>query len=83
MNTWRELIGYCLKDFNETWGDVVKCTLTDAELNKEFNAGFGRIEGAPFTLWTVNRVYFPTAYDGAEGVNSVPRSPCDEKTPHV
>jgi hypothetical protein len=55
----------------------------DGWLDLEFDDGYGGAEGCFFTVWTVARVYFPTEYDGAEEVNSVPRNPCDEATPHV
>ena len=83
MSTWRELIQCEMDVFGETFSDVVKSTLTEEELDADFYAGFGRAEGKPFTLWTHNRVYFPSVYDGAEDACSVPRAPCDEVTGHV
>lgn len=58
-------------------------TLTEEELNKEFNDGYGCSEGEPFTSWGEKYVYFPVVYDGAEWVGSAPRNPCDEKCFHV
>jgi hypothetical protein len=55
----------------------------DNWLDVVFNDGFGGPEGHPFTVWTGKRVYFPTEYDGAESVDSVPRDPCDEVKSHV
>lgn len=55
----------------------------ERELDREFFDGFGGAEGAPFTIWTRTRVYFPTEYDGSEWVSSVPRNPCDEVIQHV
>jgi hypothetical protein len=52
------------------------------ELNREFDDDFGAIEGAPFCLWTYKRVYFPTSYDGSEGVMSVSRNPDGEVVNH-
>jgi len=83
MTTWREEIGSEMEKRGETWADVVACTLTDAELDRRFYAGFGGINGTPFTLWTARRVYFPGCYDGGEWVASVPRHPCGEATGHV
>ncbi len=83
MATWRELILSEMEDRGETWADVVHCTLYDEILDVEFDDGFGATEGKPFTLWTTNRVYFPRCYDGAEGVASVPRNPCNEVTEHI
>ena len=86
--TWRELIISAMDLHGETWLDVVHCTLADADLDVEFYCGLGDTEGKPFTLWTANRVYFPSCYDGAEAAASVPRSPADpfsasEATHHV
>ena len=66
----------------ESFGEVVAIAPPDLDLNREFDDGFGAAEGKPFTLWTRRRVYFPTEYDGAEEVLSVPRDPCDEVTVH-
>jgi hypothetical protein len=52
MTTWRQLIEYAMKLNEETFEDVVFCTLTDDELDVLFDAGFGSSEGKPFTLWT-------------------------------
>jgi hypothetical protein len=62
---------------------VIAHTLTEDELHRQFDAGYGGSEGRPFTLWTTNRVYFPGVYDGAEWVASVPRNPNGEATRHV
>ena len=83
MNTWQELITDEMDRKGESWADVVRSTLTNRELAVKFNKGFGLSEGAPFTLWTKNRVYFPVVYDGLEWVGSVPRDPCDEATEHM
>ena len=55
----------------------------DAWLDIEFDDGYGVAEGCWFTVWTAKRVYFPKEYDGAEGVRSAPRDPCDEAMRHV
>ena len=75
VSSWRKLIACHFAYTGDTWADVVACTLDDAGLDATFDAGFGGVEGAPFTLWTTKRVYFPTSY-GAEGVSSAPRNPC-------
>ncbi len=81
--TWRKLIGQELTEEHEDWSDVVDMTLTERELDRLFDCGFGGSEGVPFTVWTEARVYFPSVYDGAEGVASAPRHPCREATGHV
>lgn len=83
MSTWREMITCEMEEHGEAWHDVVSCTLTDEQLDREFSAGYGLEEGAPFTLWTTRRVYFPACYDGSEWCASVARDPDGEPTPHV
>lgn len=80
---WRKLIEVELKKQEESWVDVVSCTLLEKELDEEFDGGFGAPEGKPFTLWTHDRVYFPVCYDGAEWVSSVSRLPDAVPTEHV
>lgn len=95
--TWRGMISREMESRGESFLDTEKCVVgqpphvhreedvipTEDWLDREFNCGYGSAEGHAFTLWTKNRVYFPTEYDGAEGVASVPRNPCDEVTCHV
>ncbi|MEM9263964.1 MAG: hypothetical protein AAGA46_00395 [Cyanobacteria bacterium P01_F01_bin.13] len=83
MATWRGLIKDELNSNSESWEDIVSTTLTEQDLDREFDDSYGGAEGCPFTLWTHKRVYFPTEYDGAEGVKSAPRNPSNEKTEHV
>lgn len=81
--TWRKQILHEMEERRESWGTVESCTLSDEELDVEFDAGYGGANGKPFTLWTDDRVYFPAVYDGAEWVASVPRNPNEEATAHV
>jgi len=83
MTNWKELIQHEMKMQGETFEDVVECTLNDEELVVKFDDGYGCSEGAPFTLWTTNRVYFPVVYDGAEWVGSVSRNPDGKATRHL
>jgi hypothetical protein len=84
MTSWREEITEAMEIAGESWDEVVGCTLTEAELDSRFRDEHkAEAEGQPFTLWTEHRVYFPTVYDGSEQVDSVPRNPCGEATPHV
>ena len=53
------------------------------ELDFEFDAGFGVINGPCFTAWTSKRVYFPGCYDGNEWIVNVPRNPSKEFTHHI
>lgn len=83
MTTWRQLIEIEMAKRGEDWSDVAGSTLSDEALDVEFDEDCGGAEGAPFTVWTEKRVYFPATYDGAEWVASVPRHPCGEATEHV
>jgi hypothetical protein len=84
MTTWRHELNEAFLKSKEIWpGDVIETTLTNADLDKEFDSGFGGTEGCPFTLWTAKRVYFPVQYDGAEWVDSVSRNPDGIATEHI
>jgi len=82
MTTWREEIIEAMGK-EETLDDVEYITLSEKELDREFDDNYGLKEGEPFLLWTKNRVYFPVCYDGSEWVESVPRNPCEEKREHI
>lgn len=82
MSTWKALITEELQLQGESWDDIVSITLTQDELNKEFDNSFGIAEGEPFTAWTARRVYFPVCYDGSEWVKSVSRDPDGQPTAH-
>ena len=81
--TWKKLIGLELAKRGESFADIVAITLTLDEQLQEFDSGYGSVAGKAFTAWTHTRVYFPTAYDGAEWVRSVSRSPDGWPTPHI
>ena len=83
MTTWRKKIGQEMARRCETFENVVACTLSEAELDVEFDGGYGWPEGTAFTLWTEKRVYFPAHYDGFEWVESVSRNPDWVPTEHV
>ena len=62
---------------------IIACTLTKKELLKEFDDGYGGIEGKPFTAWSERYVYFPVYCDNVEWVARAPRNPCNKATYHV
>lgn len=80
--TWRKELTEACEENRERFEDLTT-TLTESELDTEFHAGYGAFEGAPFTAWSKEWVYFPGGYDGGEWVACVPRNPCDFKTRHV
>jgi hypothetical protein len=77
MTTWRKEIKAAADD-----DEIIACTLTEEEMDIEFDGSFGTSKGKPFTAWSETRVYFPVVYDGAEWVGSAPRNPCGEATKH-
>ncbi|MEE9132526.1 MAG: hypothetical protein V3U13_03110 [Gemmatimonadota bacterium] len=76
--TWRREI----ERARGTDGPIIHCTMSEAELDTEFDNGFGGSEGRPFTAWSERRVYFPIVYDGSEWSGSAPRDPCGEALEH-
>ncbi len=80
---WQGLIVAEMDRHKDSFDNMERSTLSEEGLLELFDAGFGSPEGAPFTLWTTRRVYFPVVYDGSECVGSAPRDPCDEVTQPV
>ena len=80
--TWRLLLAEAMEGRGESMADLVSITLSDEQLDKRFDDGYGGNEGEPFTAWTANTVYFPIVYDGAEWVGSVSRNPDGKPTKH-
>lgn len=81
--TWRKLISNEMVQNGDLWENVVSCTLSDSDLDKAFDAGYGLVEGQPFTIWTRTHVYFPASHGGAEWATSVSRNPDGKPTDHV
>ena len=80
--TWRKEIEQRMQENNDmTDGDFVY-TLTEEEMDIEFDNGFGGTKGLPFTAWTDDFVYFPICYDGAEWCGSIARNPDGNPTSH-
>lgn len=75
MASWRELISKTMKKNGDDWSNLISITLSDYELNRVFDNGYGGKEGKPFTAWTTDFVYFPICYDGLEWCGSAPRNP--------
>ena len=85
MTTWHKEISNELESHNETWKDVLvsDCTLNHIKLHKEFDSSYGGVRGAPFTIWSKKRVYFPATHGGAEWCASVSRNPDGIPTNHI
>jgi len=83
-STWKEKIQIEMDLYGESLSDIVSSTISEDEMNKEFNNSYGLIKGIPFTVWTANRVYFPVwSNRSAEWCNSVARNPDGEPTYHI
>jgi hypothetical protein len=82
MATWRELLVLGMEGRNDSFDNIVSNTMTDAEMDKKFDNGYGVSQGCSFTVWTKSAVYFPLVYDGAEWVGSVSRNPDGIPTAH-
>ena len=82
MENWKMMLDGVLKENGESWDDVEANTMTEQDMKKKFDTGFGGTEGCPFTVWTKNSVYFPLQYDGAEWVGRVSRHPDGKPTEH-
>ncbi|HET6725915.1 MAG TPA: hypothetical protein VFH85_07920 [Gammaproteobacteria bacterium] len=82
MENWKSMLDEALKENGEAWDDVEANTMTEAEMDKSFDSGYGGTEGEAFTVWTKNSVYFPVCYDGAERVGRVSRNPDGKPTDH-
>ena len=82
MSNWKKLLIETMQERGESLDDIESNTMTDEEMNKEFDSGFVGLEWIPFTVWTARTVYFPIGYDGAEWVGSVSRNPDGKPTEH-
>tara|TARA_R110000744_G_scaffold185560_1_gene304991 strand:+ start:258 stop:515 length:258 start_codon:yes stop_codon:yes gene_type:complete len=82
MGNWKEMLIEEFRDNGDNFEEM-KTTLTDEELVREFDDGYGGSEGDHFTSWGEKYVYFPVVYDGAEWVGSAPRNVCDIITAHL
>ena len=83
LRCWKQMLAQEMAKHGETFGDIEVCTIDEAELWREFYAGYGGTEGTPFRAWSARRVYFPVEYDGAEGVESVARNPEFVEVRHI
>lgn len=81
ITTWDKHLRYEFSVTGDNYSKMVT-TLTNEELHKEFDSGYGGEEGTPFTAWGDKYVYFPVCYDGAEWVGYAPRNLCDIITEH-
>lgn len=79
--TWKKFLQKACENTGDNF-DTLVTTLTENEMNRKFESGYGGTRGRPFTAWGEKYVYFPICYDGAEWVGYAPRNPCDEAMDH-
>lgn len=82
MENWKTLLDETLKENGDSWDNIEANTMTEVDMAKKFDSGYGGINGCPFTMWTKRYVYFPICYGGAEWVGSVSRHPDGKATYH-
>ena len=80
--TWRKMFEEVFADTGDTF-ETTKITLSQEELDVEFDDGYGGTNGKPFTAWSKKFVYFPAQYDGAEWIAYVSRNPNGKATDHI
>ena len=83
LTTWRLEFLELFEVTGDTFASLVAITLTDSELDVEFDSGFGGSKGKPFTAWSEKYVYFPAVYDGSEWIACVSRNPDGQPTSHI
>ena len=84
MTSWRELFFDAFLATEDRWPDIVYCTLSEHELDIEFDSESDDVEGYPFTAWSREWVYFPAQYCGSEWVAYAPRQPIEHHaTEHI
>ena len=81
--TWRKTFVEIFEDTGDSFEKLVSITLSESELDAEFDYGFGGVEGKPFTAWSERFVYFPACYDGTEWIAYVSRDPDGIPTEHI
>lgn len=80
MENWKTMLEDALKANRESWSDIESNTMSEADMDKQFNSDFGGVGGCAFTVWTTASVYFPVIYDGATWVGRVSRHPDGKPT---
>ena len=80
-DAWENILSVLLPQPDDIIDDEVRerfCTMPPNAkrwFNVEFDAGFGKVEAIPFTIWTKDRVYFSLEYDGTQWCGSLPLNP--------
>ena len=76
FTTWKELILIEMEKYNETLDDIISNTMSEEEMNKEFDNEWGGNSAYYFTIWSKTRIYFSAVNDGVFNlVESISRNP--------
>ena len=49
-SNWRLLLGRALEEHGESWSDVEASTMTEENMEKDFDSGYAGTLGCPFTV---------------------------------
>lgn len=82
LTTWRTLLELALSRTGDKFKDLT-ISLSDEELDREFDSSFGAQEGQDFTAYSKDWVYFNYEYDGSDFIINVPRNPERDKTFYI
>jgi hypothetical protein len=70
-----------LADIGIDVDDLISVVPGTPRWDREFDAGYGGVEGDPFVAWTNTHVVFGVCYDGAEWLAKLPRNPDEDSEP--
>ncbi len=65
MSSWKKM-------FERFHDELISKSITDEEWEREFDVGFGKIEGTAFVAFSEYYVYFPVQYDSSEWMTRMP-----------
>lgn len=71
---WREELQKHFKITGDSFDNII-INISDEELDREFNGGYGSSEGTSFQAWSDHYTYFNYEYDGSDFILRVPRHP--------
>lgn len=77
MTTWLRMLNAVRKGLNDDT-PLELYGITEKELTKKFDSGYGVAQGQPFLVYSKLFVYFPICY-GKEWISFVPRTPAIAK----
>lgn len=82
MTTWRKELERARRYVGDE-SEMHPLAPDEESWDVEFDSGYGGTEGPEVLAWSVDYVYFPVCYDGAEWLGSAPRGPGEHGQAHV